>query len=929
MPELVGRDQECALVAHVLDAARGGTSAAMVVTGQPGIGKTALLRYAAAAADDLTVLWTSGCEAESGLCFAALADVVRPLRSYWSALRPYQAAVLEQALALRAGPVADRFAVGVATLSLLSVAAERRPVLICADDAHAMDPLSLETLRLVARRLVAEGVVMMFGTRPVDPGPLWPPPFRMIELRGLDREAAWAVATRASAVRPAAGVLQRLFADSQGNPLALLEIPTQLSPGQLAGIEPLPEPLPAGPTLDGMFRTRIAALPAETRQALLVAAVSGQGDLHAIARALDAAGLRTAALEPAESAGLIGLDGARLTFGHPLIRASACGSATPADRRAAHRAAAGACTDPGTLERRAYHLAEAALAPDEEVAALLARAAAQAESRGGYAIAADGFGRAARLSPPGEGRAQRLVAAARATQLANQMEASRDLIEQALAQTEDPRLRTDSHVLLARSLVWTGQAGPGHRILAAEVDGLERADPRRAALLLADAALPCFLTRDIAAAIAVARRAHELARGLDATARFAAAAALGAAMMFAGQSAACEPLLVEAGRLVAGEMDPTVLGLNGVAHAVMVAKSLMWLERFDETRLVFDRTGAAARARSAPGFLPFLLSAQGDFAYLVGDWPTAVARSGEAVRLGDETGETGQRAYALSGLARLAAAQGRVADCHQQVTASLEFAERSDLRTMQIRGIGARGLSLLGQGQYERAAGVLGQLVGGAEPFDVREPSLLVWVPDLIEAYARCRRRAPAERLLAQYAAVVERVPRRSALATVHRCQGLFAAGGAAVDHFDAALAFHAQATVPFEAARTELCKGEWLRRSGQRAAARRPLRTALATFDRLEANPWSARARAELRATGESPQRRPRAPQMQTLTPQETAVATAVASGMTNQEAADALFLSAKTVAFHLTHVYRKLGLRSRAQLARRFAAQRGEPET
>jgi DNA-binding CsgD family transcriptional regulator len=526
-----------------------------------------------------------------------------------------------------------------------------------------------------------------------------------------------------------------------------------------------------------------------------------------------------------------------------------------------------------------------------------------------------------------------MVAAARPAQLGNHMETARDLLEEALTWAQDPRLRVDARHLLAFSLIWTGQAQSGHRLLLAETDTLRYQDPRRAALLLADAALPCFLTRDVSAALAVARRAYDLAQSLDCVPRFAAAAVLGAALMFAGQSQAATPLLDEAGALALGEVDPSARGAPGVGHAVMVAKCLTWLERFEEARTIFDRTSRAARARCAVGLLPFLLSAQTDFAYQVGDWPAALAYGGEAARLGEETGESGQRAYALCGLARLAAAQGRSDDCHTLLRASMEFADQTDLRTMRVRATAIRGLLSLGRGEYERATAELERLVGHPALFDVREPSLLPWVPDLIEAYVCSGRPAEASRLLAGFSDVVEDSPRPSVLATLHRCRALVAMGqtstrrvdvGDAAEHFDAAIGLHDRTAVVFEQARTHLCHGAWLRRSGRPSAARTPLRVAVDIFDRLEAGPWSARARAELRATGEKRARRPSTPQIQTLTPQETAVATAVARGMTNQETADALFLSAKTVAFHLTNVYRKLGLRSRAQLAARLTTVR-----
>ncbi|RJQ70509.1 hypothetical protein D5S17_29135 [Pseudonocardiaceae bacterium YIM PH 21723] len=920
---LLGRDEQRTRIDGMLRAARRGESAALVIIGEPGIGKTALLDYAVSQAADMIVLSACGTQAEQALPFAALADVLRPLEEFRGALVPAQHEALALALAEEPGPPPSQLAVCVGTLGLLAAAADRKPVLICADDVHWIDAPSLEALLFSARRLAAGGIVMIFGTRPEGAELPWPAPIQRLDLTGLDRESAYQIVQRSTSAVPTELVLDRLFAGTSGNPLALAEVPGQLTPRQLTGLDPLPEPLPAGPTFGTVFRSRIAALPQRSRDALLVAAISGHDELPLLAEALAQVGLANADLEPAETAGLVTFTATRLMFNHPLIRAAVYDAALPAQRREAHRAIAGSVT--GDLARKAYHLSEACLAPDDDVALLLEQAAAQAHSRGGYSASVHTYMRSAQLSTPGGARAKRLVQAGIQAQLTCQMDASVRLLEQGLAEATDPQLRLEATALLATSMIWCGRAGRGHRLLVEAAEALRRSgNDHAAARLLSHATLPCFLNREIGAGLRAGERAYELSEGSDVHTRFRALTALGCILSYAGQTERALPLLLEACGLF-HHSGVDVYDTVGTAYVSMLANCLINMEEFAEAQKLLEPVVATCRARTAPALLPYALAICGELAFRTGDWPAAYANLTEGVVLGEETGSYGDHPYPRSALARLAAAQGREQECCEHVQVALSFYGGSDFHTIRTRSHGAMGLLLLGQGQVEKAITELEQAVFSPEARAVREPALWPWLPDLIEAYARAGRRAEAQRQLDDLIEMTELAGRSWARAVVARSRALLATGAEAERLFTAALDEHRSLSLPFDQARTELCYGEWLRRSGRMAAAREPLRAALATFDRLEANPWANRARTELRASGVNPRNRPLGGQTQDLTPQETQVAMAVASGMTNRAAAEALFLSSKTVAFHLTNVYRKLGLNSRTQLAARFAGKAG----
>src|SRR4051794_14009234 len=418
---LVGREPECARIDRVLAEARRGVSGALAVHGEPGIGKSALLAYAIHRAEGMTVLRARGVESESELPFAGLGDVLRPLVDRLGAVPAPQAAAVRAALALGPPVIGDRFAVAAGTLSLLAAAAEDRPLLAAVDDVHWLDGPSREALLFAARRLQAEGVVLLLAGRD---GVGWLAGTELAEIRlgGLDERAAGELLAHHSHARPPAAVVQALCEATTGNPLGLVESCRLLDDAQLAGREPLPTPLPVSQSLERAFLGEVAQLPAPTRSALLVAALCESPALTEIDTALARLGLPTDALEAAEDRGLVRIDEAALRFRHPLVRAAVCHAGAPAERRRIHRALAETLTEQRSCERHAWHLAAAATGPDEQVAAALEEAALNAQRRSGHAAAARAFERAAQLTPAPEPRARRQLHAAGEAQLAGRID---------------------------------------------------------------------------------------------------------------------------------------------------------------------------------------------------------------------------------------------------------------------------------------------------------------------------------------------------------------------------------------------------------------------------------------------------------------------------------------------------------------------------
>jgi DNA-binding CsgD family transcriptional regulator len=905
---LLGRDSECARVDELLARAREGTSGVLIIRGEPGIGKSALLEEAAARAGDATVMRARGVESEVELAFAGLHELLRPVLDTVERLPLPQAGALRGALGLAPAAAAERHLVGAGTLGLLGLLAEQRPVLVLVDDAHWLDPPSAAALLFAARRLLADAVTVLVAVRTGEPSAFDGTGLDELVLDGLPPDAARELLDSHAGRPIAADTAEWLHAATGGNPLALTELAAEaprLRPGPVVG-----DHVTVGARIDHALGRRLDSIGPQAGRALLAAAVADADALEPVVRTADELGGSLGGLEAAEAAGLVELAPGRVAFRHPLVRSAVLARAEAADRRAAHRAFA-AALDPQD-DRRAWHAAAGALEPDEAIAAALAATGERAAGRGGHATAASAFEHAARLTPDTGARARRLRRAAEAAWLGGDGPRALALLSEAAPDMPADERAAAEH-LRGRVLVRRGPAPLAIEVLRDAAEATAPRDPAHAAEMLADAAYAAVYTGAGAPMAALAERAVELAPRDVPRARCIACIARGAALVMGNDPRASEPL-EEARGLIARtpelREDVELAAWLGVVPAFLRAD----LAQYDPLVRAVD----LARAQGAIGILPVALFYLGVGLLAAGRWPGSAAAFTEAARLAEEAGLLVDAAGCLAGLARLEARRG------DATTLAAEALARSRAAVLPFFGawaLHAQGEAALGRGDATAALAAFEDKRRLLAEHGVEDPDLSP-DPELAEILAQLGRAEAAEAAARRALADAEAKGRPWALARAHRAIAL--AGGDAA--FETALELHAAAHDSYEAARTRLCQGERLRRAGRRAEAREPLRAALAEFDSLGAAPWSARAAAELRATGEVVRRRDAAA-LDELTPQELRVAAMLASGATTRQAGAALYLSPKTVEYHLRHVYLKLGINSRAALAAAFAEDQSSP--
>jgi DNA-binding NarL/FixJ family response regulator len=915
---LLGRSRELARLNDLLLAARHGHSAAVVISGEAGIGKSALaqsVESTAAAQADIVILRTRGIEAEYGIPFAGLADLLRPVQHLFPELPQPQAAALATALAFGPPTPVQRFAVGAATLNLLAAAAQGGSLLCVVDDAHWLDESSAQALLFAARRMQAEGSVILFTVREDEPGAgRFDVLEHQVRLGGLDAESATELLVCAAGRPLPPQVVQRLVADTGGNPLALRELPGQLTEDQLSGRSPIREPLPINSLLRESFLRQVRILPQRAITALLLVATSDLEATDLVEQALRQAGGSLADLEPAEAAGLLSISNGRLTFQHPLIRLAVFHAASPAQRRLAHRqlAAALECVPaPQAEERRAWHLAEATLTADEKVAALLEQVGTVANRRLSHAEAAQAFQRAAGLSPDRTERARRLFAAAEAAVPAGLVQEAIQLLAQARTWTDDPATAALAECDQYRLAVWGGSAPEEHRArlfdFAARMEDQLPAVAARAYLAAAQASLARYdtdaITRGAEQAARLAGSDERVALHCDVFAAFAAAQA-------GATDRACELLARHQAQLAAldtFDLDQIVL---------TSAACYLALQRTAEARPLLARAVEASRAANAAGLLAHQLPQMALLEWLDGNWTTALTLADEAVELAPQTGWLSQLPHSLSVLARIEAGLG-MPSCRKHAEAALAAARSGGQATPRVHALAAIGLLELGLRRFHDAAEALQQAWDAAGPQVALNLRLQI-VPDLVMACAGAGLRERATEKLAQLDDLAARTGHSWVRAAAARCHGLLERRDFA-ERFEEALRWHARGGTPFERARTHLAYGVRLQRGRNRAGARVQLQHALGLFERLGAAPWVERTRDRLVSSGGS------APAQgdlieQRLTRQELRVALAVQRGLSNADAATALFLSIKTIEYHLSNAYHKLGVSSRTQLIRKL---------
>ena len=918
---LHGRSAERGRLAQLLNEAEAGRAGALVLLGEPGVGKSALVAELAASAQGFRVLRTQGLESEAPLAFAALHRLLRPVHDVVASLPAPQAHALRVAFGEDSGSAIEPFLVALATLSALTEAAETAPLLCLVDDAHWLDTASSDALLFATRRLTDERVAVVFTSRETDDGRFDPAGLDTVTLRGLDEAAAAAVlAERGGAPLPGP-VVAGLLEQTAGNPLALVELPARLTPGQLSGAEPLPERLPLTQAVERSFLDRVRRLSDGAQTLLLVAAADDSGSLRVVRDAAGRLGAGADAMTEAERTGLLVTESDEVRVAHPLVRSATYTAATGDQRRAAHRALAAALAEVGDADRRAWHLAAAAEGPDVHAVDALNSTAMRAERRGGHAAAAAAFDRASRLAVDEQSRARLLFDAARNLWLAGQATAAGRAVEAARERADDRLLRADIDRLRARLEVNVGSAAVAHRIFTEAARAVVTTDPERA-LEMSVAALLLRVydpetARDQAVSSAVplpspppgdTPRGVTLRRILaaltaDADGRLPEALASLEAAIESSRGIAVEerPEDRAAWTSCAGSEPDVVANLG--ATAVHLGHDLA-------ARDSYSRALADGRYSGAVTVVLFALPRLAFPQLLTGKWEELRQGAREGVELATSIGQPALAAAPLAWLALLAALQGD-----------------PDYEEHRGRAAGAGDLHLGVLTQLFRdvqhwAAGTVaanaGDPIGSLHHFAaVRVPALRrMTAVDRITAAVRADDRSTAQTELDELAAFATASRLPWALAAAEHGEALLAPAAQAVEHFERALA-HSEAGVRIvDRARTQLAYGEALRRNGRRVDARAHLRSALTVFEGLGAEPLAGRAAQELRASGETARRRDPST-VTALTPMERQVAELVARGLSNKDVAGQCWISPRTVAFHLRNVFTKTGVSSRSELA------------
>jgi DNA-binding CsgD family transcriptional regulator len=907
---LLGRGLERHHIDDALARARSGTSASFALTGEPGIGKTTLLGYAAAqaAGSGMQVLRARGVESEAQIPFGSLLEVIRPALPLLDKIPPPQAAALEGALALRPGAASDRFAVGAATLSLLAACAEQAPAVLLLDDAQWLDVSSAQALFFAIRRLVADRIAVLITARAGEPSLLDSVDLAVLKLDGLTSEEA---ALLVPGLAPEAAA--RLHAATAGNPLGLLELAAS---DQDRDLELAPEgaPILVSARISRAFLAQTRTLGDATRRALVLAATSDTGDLPPIERAAARLGIDLSALTAAESTGLIVLQPGTLEFRHPLARSAIYAAASAGQRRDAHRALAASLPD-RDIDRRAWHLAAAATGTDETASAALEQAGISGLDRSAYAAAAAAFERAGRLTARAERRARLLRRSAEARWLAGFTDHAVALLTAAREETADPAVLAEIDELAGHIAARCGPVMRGHAILTAAAG---RADPEHAVSMLAEAALACLYAGNPAEMAATATQITKiLPADPSPRASFLAAMTAGMAGIFGADAAAGAQAVRDAVTLA----EESARLREDVQLLPWLALGPLFLRQADVGRALLDHALRTARARAAAGALPFVLNLIARDQAGTDRWAAAAATYQEAIDLARESGQRTELTLGLAGLAWLQARRGRAVECRAGAAEALGLCRELEMGLSEIWATAALGELELGLGDAARAAAYFERQRLLLAEHGITDADLDPGA-ELAEAYSRLGLPDQAGQAAAGFLAAATAKGQPWPRARARRCQGLLATDDTFAAAFEQALQLHAQTPDAFETARTQLAYGERLRRARNRVLAREQLRAAADTFERLDARPWADRAHAELAATGQTLRRRDPAA-VEELTPQELRIALLLTAGRTTRETAAALFLSPKTVEYHLRHVYQKLGIHSRDELARALAAQ------
>ncbi|WP_256841731.1 helix-turn-helix transcriptional regulator [Ornithinimicrobium cryptoxanthini] len=904
---LIGRAPEQRTLEALAAGARVGRSGVLVVVGEAGCGKTALLDHLAATIHDMDVCRVVGTEAERDLGFGGLSQLVGVQTGAVEELPEPQARALAVALNLRTGTDVDRMAVGAGTLGLLSRRAESQPLAVLLDDAHLLDHSSAQAITFAARRLLADPILLVAAVRAGEDSPLLSAGLPVLELGGLGTAAAGELLSERSGRRFTAGQIERLVRATRGNPLALLELGDDLEALDSLGPD---DPVAVRSALARSFLSRTGKLTAAARSALVVAACSS-GDPLVVHGACRALGIDHEGLAEAADARLIAVTGT-IEFRHPLVRAAVVGAAAPEELRAVHAALAEA-TAADDPDGRTWHLAAAASGPDDEVAAALDRVAVRARERSAYDVASSALERAGWLASSPGARGARLLEAAECGWISGQGQRALTLLEQA-GEPGSPDLVARAGHLHGTIAVRTGSIPEAIKVFSSAAQHVQASHPDAAAELWADAVTAALTAADTRFLRVAATALTELEPRLtDARSRILGALATGMALTLTGGGGA-DRIRASVHHLATSDTlraDPM--------RAQWLVLGPLFLREEGRYRALVQEASTETRAAAAIGELAHLLWLVALDDAASDGWSRADSEFQESVALARELGHTTDLALALAGLASLDARMGRGPACREHAVEAIGLCAEKDIVIGRVWARLALGELELGAGRAEEALVELDQVdailsESGLQDMDIHPG------PARVEALMRLGRVDEATRVGQELHRLSTAKGQAWALARAERALGMVAEGEAADEHFAMAAQLHDGTPDQFEAALTALAHGASLRRRRRRRDARVLLRAALEGFEQLGAAQRAEQAAVELTATGETAQRRG-ASKLTTLTAQERQIAELLSEGQTTRAAATALFLSPKTVEYHLRHVYTKLGVRSRAELTEALA--------
>jgi DNA-binding CsgD family transcriptional regulator len=900
-PSLRGRASQCRVLDGLISAIRRGESRSLVLRGEAGIGKTALLEYVLESTSDATIVRAVGVESEMELAFATLHQLCSPLFDRLHALPDPQRQALEVVFGERAGAPPDRFLVGLAVLSLFSEVADDRPLLCVVDDAHWVDQASALTLAFVARRLMAEPVAIVFAAREPGDELRHLPELEVDGLRDGDARALLASALPSVLDER---VRDQIVAETRGNPLALLELPRGLTATQWAGGFGMPGAHALTARIEESYIRRLETLPSDARLLLLVAAAEPIGDPLLLMRASER--LEIAASPVDSTDGLLDV-GERVTFRHPLVRSAVYRSASAPDRRAAHLALAEVTDRSVDPDRRAWHLAAAADGPDEEVALELEHSAGRAQARGGLAAAAAFLQRAVALTREPARRADRALAAAQASVGVGAFDAALSLLAAAEAGPLDELQRARLGLLRAEAAYFEsrGREAPGLLLRAAKA--LETLDPQLARETYLDAWSSALFVGQLASTTSlddVSREARAAPRP-EAGLRASDLLLDGFALAFTDGRPQAAPILERAATAFAGTDVSTeeVLRWGWLATAAAV---MVW--DYDTCRAVASRGAQLARDSGALTVLAVSVNVLGQAVALGGDFATVTTLVAEADGVIEATGTR----VAPYGALVFAGLRGREAEASRLIDTTITEATEGGQGTAVQYAHWARSVLLNGLGRYREA-------LAAAKKASDDTPELFVsgWAAaELTEAATRSDEPELARTALERVVTATAVADNDWALGIQSRSRALLSKGDDADRLYREAIDRLGRTRLRPELARAYLLYGEWLRRENRRVDARAELRAALDLFEAIGMEAFAERARGELLATGEKVRKRTIETRDE-LTPQERQIAGLARDGLSNPEIGARLFLSPRTVEWHLRKVFAKLDIHSRRELA------------